>query len=173
MKKNLRNINTKRHYRGCDCGCEAGPRQMDPLQVLEVCIEAYQKEKSQDRFAMLMRAIVLNIAENTVVVTPVVAEGVPKGKMILTMDDNPKGVSIYGIRNSNGEEAYGAFTSKAEATKMPYKQFLAWPLWGLMQLTLENAEIAGLVINPAGTPFFMPRDFIKDLLESLKQAPEN
>ena len=172
MKRNLRNINKKLHYRGCDCGCNAAPgaaRQLDPLQVLEVCIDAYKQEKSQERFAMLVRAIILNISENTVLVTPVEAEGVPEGKMILTPDDNPKSVSIYGIRNSEGEEAYGAFTSKSEAEKMPYKCFLAWPLWGLMQLTLENPEVIGLVINPAGSSFFMPREFMKDLLDSLKQ----
>ena len=157
------------HFTGCPCGCNDGTPQLDSRAILEICIAAYMQEQSQERFAMLVRAIVLNISDNTVLLTPINAKDMPKGKNIITPEDKVKELSIYSITNSNKEEAYAAFTSEEEAHKLPYKNFLAWPLWALMQLVLENPEITGLVINPGGQSFFMSRAFMADLLESLKE----
>lgn len=157
------------HFVGCPCGCNDGTPELDSRAILEICIAAYMQEQNQDRFAMLVRALVLNISDNTVLLTPINAKEMPAGKNIITPEDKVKELSIYSITNSNNEEAYAAFTSEEEARKLPYTKFLAWPLWALMQLVLENKEITGLVINPGGTSFFMPRDFMADLLESLKE----
>lgn len=157
------------HFVGCPCGCNTGTPELDSRSILEICIAAYQQEANEERFAMLVRAIVLCISDNTVFLTPINAKGMPKGKNIITPKDNVKELSIYSIHNSRNEEAYCAFTSEEEAKKLPYKNFLAWPLWALMQLALENKEISGLVINPGGKSFFMPSAFMNDLLESLKE----
>ncbi len=160
------------HFVGCPCGCNTGTPQLDARAILEICIAAYMQEQNEERFAMLVRALVLNISENTPFLTPVNAKGVPAGKTILTPEDKVKELSIYSITNNRGDEAYAAFTTKEEAQKLPYKTFLAWPIWALMQLTLENQEITGLVINPGGQTFFMPRNFMSDLLNSLKERKD-
>lgn len=159
------------HFTGCPCGCETGDgkTQLNSLQVLEICIKAYNQERSPERFDMLVRSIVLNIMDNTFFLTPVKAVGAPKDRRILTPADKVEGVSIYSIHNSKNEEAYSAFTNNNETKGMPYDTYMVWPLFGLMQLVLENPVITGLVINPCGESFFMPKEFIHDLLESMKQ----
>lgn len=160
------------HFTGCPCGCNDGTPQLDSRGILEICIAAYMQEQNEERFAMLVRALVLNISDNTVMLTPINCKNMPKGRNIITPKDKVEDLSIYSITNTNKEEAYAAFTSEEEAKKLPYTKFLAWPLWALMQLVLENKEITGLVINPGGTSFFMPSGFMKDLLDSLKEKKE-
>ena len=167
-KKLKKNLQDKQHFTGCPCGCNDGSGQLDSRSILEICIAAYQQEANEERFAMLVRAIILNISDNTVLLTPINCKEMPKGRNIITPQDKVQDLSIYSIHNHRNEEAYCAFTNEDEAKKLPYKNFLAWPLWALMQLALENKEIHGLVINPGGQSFFMPSDFMADLLASLK-----
>lgn len=171
-KKLAKKMITNQHFVGCPCGCNDGTPQLDSRAILEICMAAYQQEANEERFAMLVRAIVLNISDNTILLTPINAKGIPAGKHIITPNDKVEELSIYSIHNHRNEEAYCAFTSEEEAKKLPYKNFLAWPLWALMQLALENKEITGLVINPGGNSFYMPSGFMADLLQSLKEKPE-
>lgn len=73
------------------------------------------------------------------------------------------------LRLKDGKEALAAFTSREEAAKGQPTSIVSYPLKKFLEMAADT-ECHGIVLNPWGASFFLPKDIVGMVLASERRA---
>ena len=133
------------------------------MEKLKKSIEKFREDGTQENLMAILKAIDNVRASGRTFITPVSVDGeMPEGEEL-----DPEKVEL--TRISDGKSAYlVAFTSMDELKKGPESAALHVDIEALMDVVLDNVDIAGIVIDPWTSSFMFKDDLIRVLKEMIK-----
>ncbi len=127
------------------------------MKILKEAIEDFRKEGSYENLMTILKAIDRVNGSGRRFITPVTVE---EGENAAEID--PEKVELTKI--SDGRSAYlVAFTSMEELKKGPETAALHVDMESLMDVVLDNVDIAGIVIDPWTSSFMFKDDLVRVL----------
>lgn len=126
-------------------------------EIIEQAISRYYSDATEDTFITVMEIIRLRMHED--------------GHFILPIRNEEDGsFLIHHLDTKDGKAWMCAFTSQKEFAKGERTEILSDFIDQALEIAAENEEGAGIVLNPWGQSFTIPREMIQMFLEADKQT---
>lgn len=132
-------------------------------QQIESAIAAFSDDQTEEHYGRVLQAVLERSQQNGNMVIPVERVG--------ETVDGDKRVEQFGLQTielHTGESAAAAFTNYAAARKAPETELCPLLIEQFFEVVCRKGDIAGLLINPWGSSFFLSKSALCMLLEKMQ-----